>query len=166
MSTILIVDDEFSIRKTLVILLESEGYRALEAANLEQAKQLLQSEPVDLLMTDLRLGQENGMDLLSWLNASGREVESVIMTAYGSIENAVTAMKLGAYDYLTKPINPDELLLRVNKVLEKKSLRDEVTRLRERLEGREQLQGIVAQSNGGPAVFEHTNNVSGTIGLV
>ena len=146
MSTILIVDDEFSIRKTLMILLESEGYRALEAANLEQAKQLLQSEPVDLLMTDLRLGQENGMDLLSWLNASGREVESVIMTAYGSIENAVTAMKLGAYDYLTKPINPDELLLRVNKVLEKKSLRDEVTRLRERLEGREQLQGIVAQS--------------------
>ncbi len=146
MSTILIVDDEFSIRKTLGILLKSEGYRALEAANLEQAKRLLQSESVDLLMTDLRLGQENGMDLLSWLNANGREVESVIMTAYGSIENAVTAMKLGAYDYLTKPINPDELLLRVNKVLEKKSLRDEVTRLRERLEGREQLQGIVAQS--------------------
>jgi len=146
MSTILIVDDEFSIRKTLGILLKSEGYRALEAANLEQAKQLLQSEPIDLVITDLRLEQENGMDLLSWINASAREVESVIMTAYGSIENAVTAMKLGAYDYLTKPINPDELLLRVNKVLEKKSLRDEVARLRERLKGREQLQGIVAQS--------------------
>ena len=146
MSTILIVDDEFSIRKTLGILLKSEGYRALEAADLEQAKQLLQSESIDLVITDLRLGQENGMDLLSWINASAREVESVIMTAYGSIENAVTAMKLGAYDYLTKPINPDELLLRVNKVLEKKSLRDEVARLRERLKGREQLQGIVAQS--------------------
>jgi len=146
MPTILIVDDEFSIRKTLGILLKSEGYRALEAANLEQAKHLLQSEAVDLLMTDLRLGQENGMDLLSWMRANGREVESVIMTAYGSIENAVTAMKLGAYDYLTKPINPDELLLRINKVLEKKSLREEVNRLRERLEGREQLQGIVAQS--------------------
>lgn len=146
MSTILIVDDEYSIRKTLGILLKSEGYQALEAANLEQAKHLLQYENIDLLMTDLRLGQEDGMELLNWLNANGREVESVIMTAYGSIENAVTAMKLGAYDYLTKPINPDELLLRVNKVLEKKSLRDEVTRLRERLHGREQFEGIVAQS--------------------
>ena len=146
MPTILIVDDELSIRKTLGILLKSEGYHALEAANLDQAKHLLQTEAIDLVMTDLRLGQENGMDLLSWLRANGSEVESVIMTAYGSIENAVTAMKLGAYDYLTKPINPDELLLRVNKVLEKKSLREEVNRLRERLQGREQLQGIVAQS--------------------
>lgn len=146
MATILIVDDEFSIRKTLGMLLNSEGYTALEAADLEQAKRLLQTEVIDLVITDLRLGQENGMDLLTWLRAKGSEVESVIMTAYGSIENAVTAMKLGAYDYLTKPINPDELLLRVKKVLEKKSLREEVHRLRERLEGRQQLGGVVAES--------------------
>ncbi|MEJ2440756.1 MAG: response regulator [Gammaproteobacteria bacterium] len=135
MATILIVDDEFSIRKTLGMLLKSEGYTALEAADLSQAKRMLQTESVDLVITDMRLGQENGMDLLGWLRANGSEVESIIMTAYGSIENAVSAMKLGAYDYLTKPINPDELLLRVNKVLEKKSLREEVHRLRERLQG-------------------------------
>ncbi len=146
MATILIVDDEFSIRKTLSILLKSEGYQTLEAADLTQAKQLLESANIDLLITDLRLGAEDGMALLAWLRACGSEVESVIMTAYGSIENAVKAMKLGACDYLTKPINPDELLLRVHKVLEKKFLREEVYRLRERLSGRERLQGVVAQS--------------------
>ncbi len=146
MSTILIVDDEFSIRKTLSMLLKSEGYGALEAADLTQAKQILRSEQVDLVITDLRLGQESGMDLLSWLRTNGSEIESVIMTAYGSIENAVQAMKLGAYDYLTKPINPDELLLRLNKVMEKRSLREEVYRLREQLSGRQQMQGIVANS--------------------
>ncbi|MEJ2344957.1 MAG: sigma-54 dependent transcriptional regulator, partial [Gammaproteobacteria bacterium] len=146
MATILIVDDEFSIRKTLSMLLKSEGYRALEAADLGQAKQTLESESVDLVITDLRLGEQDGMELLSWLRTNGSEIESVIMTAYGSIENAVKAMKLGAYDYLTKPINPDELLLRINKVLEKKSLREEVHRLREQLSGRQQFQGVVAQS--------------------
>jgi len=160
MATILIVDDEFSIRKTLGMLLKSEGYQSLEAENLAQAKQLLQQEGIDLVITDLRLGEENGMDLLSWLRANGSEVESVIMTAYGSIENAVTAMKLGAYDYLTKPINPDELLLRVTKVLEKKSLREEVHRLRERLEGRQQLEGIVAQSEAMQRILQIIERIS------
>jgi DNA-binding NtrC family response regulator len=160
MATILIVDDEFSIRKTLGMLLKSEGYQSLEAENLTQAKQLLQQESIDLVITDLRLGEENGMDLLSWLRANGSEVESVIMTAYGSIENAVTAMKLGAYDYLTKPINPDELLLRVTKVLEKKSLREEVHRLRERLEGRQQLEGIVAQSEAMQRILQIIERIS------
>ncbi|MEJ2451585.1 MAG: response regulator [Gammaproteobacteria bacterium] len=105
MATILIVDDEFSIRKTLGMLLKSEGYTALEAADLSQAKRMLQTESVDLVITDMRLGQENGMDLLGWLRANGSEVESIIMTAYGSIENAVSAMKLGAYDYLTRTGN-------------------------------------------------------------
>jgi len=146
MATILIVDDEFSIRKTLSMLLASEGHRAVEAADLDQARSVLQAEPVDLVIADLRLGEESGLDLLSWLRTTGSEVESVIMTAYGSIENAVEAMKLGAYDYLTKPINPDELLIRLNKVLEKKSLREEVNRLREQLDGRERFRNVVAQS--------------------
>ncbi len=146
MATILVVDDEFSIRRTLGLMLKAAGHRTLEAGDLTQARHLLQSESVDLVITDLRLGGENGMELLSWLRSIGSEVESVIMTAYGSIENAVKAMKLGAYDYLTKPINPDELLMRLNKVLEKKSLREEVYRLREQLHGRERLQGMVAQS--------------------
>lgn len=146
MAAILIVDDEFSIRKTLGMLLRSEGHAALEAEGLEAAKGILEKHPVDLVLTDLRLDESSGMDLLSHLRANGHPAESIVMTAYGSIETAVEAMRLGAYDYLTKPINPDELLLRVNKVLEKKSLRDEVTRLREELSGRNQLSSIVAAS--------------------
>ncbi|MEJ2390766.1 MAG: sigma-54 dependent transcriptional regulator [Gammaproteobacteria bacterium] len=160
MATILIVDDEFSIRKTLGMLLKSEGYTALEAADLSQAKRMLQTESVDLVITDMRLGQENGMDLLGWLRANGSEVESIIMTAYGSIENAVSAMKLGAYDYLTKPINPDELLLRVNKVLENKSLREEEHLLRERLQGRQRLQGIVAESEAMRRILQIIERIS------
>lgn len=144
---ILLVDDEFSIRKTLEILLVSEGYGVQQAADVTQAKTQLQASSFDLVITDLRLGSESGLELLSWLRASGSEAESVIMTAYGSIENAVAAMKLGAYDYLTKPINPDELLLRIKKVLEKKSLREEVSRLREQLHGREHANGMIAHSD-------------------
>ncbi len=146
MATILVVDDEFSIRRTLAMLLSSEGHAVIEAEGGEAAKTALERNPVDLMVTDLRLGEGNGIDLLSHLRAIGHPAESIVMTAFASIETAVEAMRLGAYDYLTKPINPDELLLRVNKVLEKKSLRDEVTRLRQELSGRSALTDIVAAS--------------------
>ncbi|HKK14171.1 MAG TPA: sigma-54 dependent transcriptional regulator [Gammaproteobacteria bacterium] len=145
MATILIVDDEYSIRRTLGMFLNGQGHRSLEADCVDEALQILDTEPVDLMITDMRLGSDDGMQLLSEVGARGN-AESIVMTAYGSIENAVEAMRLGAYDYLTKPINPDELLLRVNKVLEKKSLREEVDRLREQLSGRNALKGIVAES--------------------
>lgn len=145
MSTILIVDDEYSIRRTLGMFLKSHGHRALEAASVGEAIKYLESEPLDLVITDMRIGAEDGMQFLSEVSARGN-AESIVITAYGSIENAVDAMRIGAYDYLTKPINPDELLLRVKKVLEKKSLREEVDRLREQLAGREAVRHIVAES--------------------
>ncbi len=151
MATILIVDDEPSIRKTLSMLLRSEGHVALEADGLEAAGVALQRNQVDLVVLDLRLGDASGMSLLAQLGASANPAESIVMTAYASIETAVEAMRLGAYDYLTKPINPDELMLRINKVLEKKSLRDEVTRLREELSGRDHLSKVIA---GSPAMCE------------
>ncbi|MHB8347908.1 MAG: sigma-54-dependent transcriptional regulator [Acidiferrobacterales bacterium] len=146
MATILIVDDEPSIRKTLSMLLRSEGHVAIEADGLAAAATALERNQVDLVVLDLRLGDASGMSLLAQLNASANSAESIVMTAYASIETAVEAMRLGAYDYLTKPINPDELMLRINKVLEKKSLREEVTRLREKLSGRDQLSAIIAGS--------------------
>ena len=146
MGYILIVDDEFSIRKTLGLLLIVEGFKILEAANIDAALTYLEQHEIDLLITDLRLADESGIELLSRLQGLGLRTESIVMTAYGTIETAVDAMRLGAYDYLTKPINPDELLLRVNKVLERKSLREEVQRLHMALDGREQLKSIVAAS--------------------
>lgn len=146
MATILIVDDEFSIRKTLGLLLKTDQHLALEASNLAAAKACLDKHIVDLVITDLRIGEESGLDLLTYLKETGYAAESIIMTAYASIETAVEAMRLGAYDYLTKPINPEELLLRVHKVLEKKSLCEEVTRLRGELSGRDKFGHIAARS--------------------
>ncbi|PLY12654.1 MAG: hypothetical protein C0631_16370 [Sedimenticola sp.] len=146
MGTILIVDDEFSIRKTLGLLLKTEGFAVLEAAGIDEALGYFDTQSIDLLITDLRLGQESGIDLLGMLHGRGLTTESIIMTAYGTIESAVEAMRLGAYDYLTKPINPEELLLRVNKVLERKALQDEVKRLRMALDGRQQLRSVIAAS--------------------
>ncbi len=146
MATILIVDDEYSIRRTLGMFLKTHGHHSLEVASVDEAIQCLDSDtPLDLMITDMRIGSGDGMQLLAAVSARGN-AESIVMTAYGSIENAMQAMRLGAYDYLTKPINLDELLLRVNKVLEKKSLQEETFRLRERLSGRSALQNIVAQS--------------------
>lgn len=146
MATILIVDDEFSIRKTLGLLLKTDQHLALEASNLAAAKACLDKHIVDLVITDLRIGEESGLDLPTYLKETGYAAESIIMTAYASIETAVEAMRLGAYDYLTKPINPEELLLRVHKVLEKKSLCEEVTRLRGELSGRDKFGHIAARS--------------------
>lgn len=146
MATILIVDDEFSIRKTLGLLLKTDQHLALEASDLAAAKACLDRHIVDLVITDLRIGEESGLDLLTYLKETGYAAESIIMTAYASIETAVEAMRLGAYDYLTKPINPEELLLRVHKVLEKKSLCEEVTRLRGELSGRDKFGHIAARS--------------------
>jgi DNA-binding NtrC family response regulator len=146
MAAILIVDDEFSIRKTLGLLLKAEGHTVHEAGSLAEVKAWLEQAPADLVITDLRLGEDDGIAVLEHLRASGSDAESIVMTAYGTIESAVEAMRLGAYDYLTKPINPAELVIRVTKVLERKSLREEVTRLRGALDGRHVLAHVVAES--------------------
>lgn len=104
MGYILIVDDEFSIRKTVALLLKVEGFKVLEAGTIEEACKYLDQQPIDLLITDLRLGDDSGIELLNRLQGRGLMTESIMMTAYGSIETAVEAMRLGAYDYLTKPI--------------------------------------------------------------
>ena len=146
MGNVLIVDDEFSIRKTISLLLKQEGFTAFEAAGIDEALACVDSHSIDLVITDLRIGADSGIDLLEALQQRASNAESIVMTAYGTIETAVKAMRLGAYDYLTKPINPDELMLRVRKVLERKALREEVKRLRMVLDGREQMRSIVAAS--------------------
>ncbi|PLX60162.1 sigma-54-dependent transcriptional regulator [Sedimenticola selenatireducens] len=146
MGNVLIVDDEFSIRKTVSLLLKAEGFVPFEAAGIDEALGYFETQSIDLVITDLRLGMESGIDLLTQLQERGLATESIVMTAFGTIETAVKAMRLGAYDYLTKPINPDELMLRVRKVLERRALQEEVKRLRMALDGREQIRSIIAAS--------------------
>lgn len=146
MRKILIVDDEHAIRRTLCMLLESEHYEVVTAVSAEDARAQLAKQRFDLVILDLRLGDDSGIGVLKRIRESGADAECIIMTAFGSIENAVESMRLGAYDYLTKPINPEELILRVKRVFEKKQLAEEVSRLRDQLSNNARHDGMVAAS--------------------
>lgn len=146
MRKILIVDDEHAIRRTLCLLLEAERYKVLTAASAEEARARIAEERIDLIILDLCLGDDDGIALLKRTRETCADAECIIMTAFGSIENAVESMRLGAYDYLTKPINPGELILRVKRVFEKKHLAEEVNRLRDELSNSARHEGMVAAS--------------------
>jgi len=127
---ILIVEDEKLIRWSIRSRLASDDYQVFEAENGAQAFKLLEVEDCDLMLLDYRLPDTTGLDILERVRREMPELSVVMMTAYGTVENAVQAMKLGAFDYLTKPVNLDELALIVQKALETTVLRREVRRLR------------------------------------
>lgn len=114
--SILVAEDQTYERDALIRLLRSEGYHATGAANKAQAIQAL-SESVDMVLCDLRLGNDNGLDVLQTWRSQRPIVPVLLMTAYGDVHSAVEAMKLGACDYLTKPLKPDELLVLLNRYL-------------------------------------------------
>ncbi len=126
MPEILIVDDEPSILTTVSLLLRTEGYLTHTATCLKEAHRILKCERVDLLLTDLKLKEGNGATLINYLDAMNSTTECIVMTAYGSLESAVDCMRRGAVDYLTKPVDPMELLRRVRPALERKRLNDKV----------------------------------------
>jgi DNA-binding NtrC family response regulator len=127
---ILIVDDEKLIRWSIRSRLQEVGYKVDEADSGQAAFERLGDEPVDLAILDFKLPDTTGLDILKRLRQDAPETSVVMMTAYGTVEGAVQAMKLGAFDYLTKPVNLDELVFVVQKALETTSLRREVRRLR------------------------------------
>ncbi len=107
--TILIVDDELSMREFLAILLEKAGYTTLAAANGKAALQIIENKKLDLVISDIRMPTMNGLDLLAAAKKIDSNLPVVMITAYASPEDAVTAMKNGAYDYITKPFKLDEI---------------------------------------------------------
>ena len=123
MARILVADDEEGVRSYLAEALEREGHAVLRAADGSQAAEILDREGVDLVITDLKMPGLDGMALLQKIRGEQPDVEVVMLTAYGSIENAVAAMKAGAFDYLTKPLaSPAELRLVVARALERRAL--------------------------------------------
>src|SRR5688572_18092850 len=119
MARILVVDDERSMREFLQILLEGEGHEVATAQDLSEAlTQSAQFEP-ELVFTDLKLPDGSGMDVLRWLADHRPETQTIMMTAFGTTENAVEAMRLGAYDYQVKPVKIDEIRAITQKALEK-----------------------------------------------
>ncbi len=133
MASILVVDDEASMREFLEILLAKEGHRVTTAADQAAALRQAAEGEVDLVLTDLRLGAGSGMEVLKGVKQAAPATEVVMMTAFATTENAVQAMKAGAYDYLLKPFKVDELRLVVQKALEHRALLQENRVLRHRV---------------------------------
>jgi|APLak6261679142_1056127.scaffolds.fasta_scaffold00004_184 two-component system response regulator PilR (NtrC family) len=130
MARILIVDDELSIREFLEVLLGREGHAVESTDSLEGARALLAAHPFELVISDFRLGDQSGIDVLKAARALTPPPEVIIITAYGTPASAVQAMRQGAYDYIAKPFDNDELMLLVDRALEKSRLSEENRQLR------------------------------------
>jgi DNA-binding NtrC family response regulator len=150
---ILIVDDEVNIRNALVTLLGKKGYRARGVGTAEEAWDLLETTGMDLVMTDLRMPGIGGMEFLRRLHTTWPHTEVVVLTAFGSIETAVEAMRLGAYDYLTKPIDRERFSIVVENALEHHRLALENRQLRDRLATHTRFDQLVGQSEAMQRVY-------------
>jgi DNA-binding NtrC family response regulator len=143
---LLVVDDEAGMRKSLAIMLRRDGYAVTEAAGGTEALEQLGGEVFDLVVADLNMADLSGLEVLRHVKQTNADVEVILMTAYGTIESAVEAMKLGAFDFITKPFQAEEILLRVKNAVDKRRLRDEVHRLRVEVQNASGLDRIVGVS--------------------
>src|SRR5262250_3775859 len=157
---VLIVDDEKSMRDLLSITLEKEGYDVETAAGGELAIEMLHREMVDAVITDLRMPKVDGLQVLRAAKESSPDIAVIVITAVGSTETAVEAMKLGAYDYITKPFKLDEINLIIRRALERKRLRDENLYLRKQLETQHRFDNIVGKSARMAEVFETIRKIA------
>jgi DNA-binding NtrC family response regulator len=138
--TILLVDDQINMRRSMGLVLTHEGLRVLEAAHASEALALLGREAIDIVVTDVRLeGEADGTHLLRDIKARAADIEVVLATAFGTIDQAVDAIKAGAYDYLTKPVDPERLLITIRRALERRALAREVRQLRAQVSGDEEI---------------------------
>ncbi|HEY3929136.1 MAG TPA: sigma-54 dependent transcriptional regulator [Candidatus Koribacter sp.] len=142
----LIVDDQQSIRKLCVAIGNTLGFASFEAESAESALALLETHSPDIILADMRMGEMTGIDFLASVKKILPRTEIAIMTGYGSVETAVQAMKLGAYDYITKPFRVEELKIVLQRMAEKVRLVVENHFLRERVHTEMELHGIVGSS--------------------
>jgi DNA-binding NtrC family response regulator len=159
--TILIVDDDRPQREGLQRAL-ADRCEVLTADEVPKAYSILETQPVDVLLTDLKMPGEDGMKLLRRANSLSKPPISIMMTAYGSIDNAVEAMKAGAYHYITKPVNLDELELVIERALKSRHTEEEVVNLREQVSEKYGLENIVGQSPAIMQVFDVVRQVAPT----
>jgi DNA-binding NtrC family response regulator len=162
MSTILIVDDKSSMRKVLRQTLEGDPHQILEAEDGEKALDIVKTKHVDVIITDIKMPKVDGMTLLRMIKELDSEIVVIIMTAYGTIETAVEAMKLGAYDYITKPFSTEQVKLTVEKAVERQKLVYENKYLREKLNDQYNYKRIVGNSPSMQPVYELIDKVAPT----
>jgi len=157
---VLIVDDEEQMRELLTKVLEKNGYQVTTAGDGGQALALLEKEPMDLVVTDVRMPGLDGMEALRAIKELSPEIVVIIMTAFGSIDQAVQAVKEGAYDYINKPFKIDEILLTIKKALDERRLRHEVSALRHELRTRYHFENLIGKSRAMQEVFSLIEQVA------
>jgi len=163
---ILIIDDEECIREVFSALLKEKNYSVEEAETGNQGVEIARRFNPDIILLDMNLPDISGMDVLSFVKESNIPAEVIIITAYGTIKNAVEATRLGAYDYLQKPVDNEELLLLVSRALEVKRLQREVEELRSELSSRYQFTNIVGTSSRMNSIFQMMAKISRVEGTV
>ncbi len=151
---ILVVDDEPSVTGSLELILSEAGYEVLTAHSFADATGALKQTPVDLVITDLRLSDASGIDLTMYIKRTTPDVEVILMTAYGSIDVTIEAIKAGAYYYLEKPYTPDRLFALVGRALQLAALRHENESLKRTLAGDSETFGMIGRDLKMCQIFE------------
>jgi two-component system response regulator PilR (NtrC family) len=159
---LLVIDDERSMQEFLEIFFQSEGYDVVTADGVAAAKLQLEADEFDVIITDIQMPDGNGLDLLRAAQESAPESVVIVMTAFASTDTAISAMKYGAYDYITKPFKVDEIRVVVEKALEKKLLSSENRRLRTELRSRSRARAMVGNSPAIQRVFDFVHQVADT----
>ncbi|HEY2151837.1 MAG TPA: sigma-54 dependent transcriptional regulator [Vicinamibacterales bacterium] len=159
---ILVVDDERSMRELLAIVLRREGYEVLLAENGRAAIALLEREPVDLLISDIKMPDLSGVDVLRAAKKIDRDILGIMITAFASTDTAVEAMRLGACDYISKPFDVDLLKMKVREKIENRQLKQENLLLKRTLGLSHQFANIIGRSEGMLAVFKMVETVART----
>lgn len=162
MEKILIIDDEKGILDLLSMVFRKEGLEVGTAINAERALELIENGDYDLVLSDIKLPKMGGMDVLQAVSSSKPEVPVILMTAYGTIAQAVEAMKIGALDYVVKPFDIDELKIIVRQGLEKRRLQSENVRLKKELRQKYEFHNMVGKSQKIQAVFDLIEKIAAT----
>ncbi|MHC4141422.1 MAG: sigma-54-dependent transcriptional regulator, partial [Planctomycetota bacterium] len=158
--TILIVEDEQVLRESLAGLLEEEGYEVLQAGNGTEAYAIVLERPVSLVLSDVRMPEMDGIELLGRLMQLAPETPVIMMTAYGTVDSAVEAMKAGGWDYLLKPVQFDDLLLKVQRALEFGELSRDRKVMTEQMAAESTFHNLVSESPNMLTLFEQVRKLS------
>jgi DNA-binding NtrC family response regulator len=159
---ILVADDEKAIRDSLKIILTDEGYETVAAEDGEEALRIIEDGDIDITITDIKMPKLDGIELLSKASEISPDTFFIIMTAYASVKTAIDALRHGAYDYLLKPVEFDDLIIRVKRLVEFKNLALENRTLRQRISSDTGYQNIIGKSEPMQKVFDIIDQVAST----
>lgn len=159
---ILVVDDDLEMCGLLSDVLSGEGFSVITTGDSLEAAKILKKEEFDLIVTDLKMKGLKGLDLLEEAKRVATLTPVIIITAFGTIESAIKAMKMGAYDYITKPFQMDEIVLTVKKALENRLLKKEIIRLRKEVESRYDFHHLIGKSPSMQKIYDLIERISDT----